>query len=463
MRFMIRQFPPTAKFTDQYALESLATALPATTVSAVVADLNVARQRVRKLSADLTLLLVVAMNLFTRDPLHGVLAKLIQGFRLFAPDPDALPANKSAVCQARYHLGVTPLVALFHRVCRPIGQVTTPGAFLFGLRLMAVDGTTEDVPDTLENARVFGRPSTDRGEGAFPQVQGVYLIECGTHAIVDAGFWPCHTSERLGGVRLLRSVGPGMLVMWDRGFHSYRMARRTQEREAHFLGRIPAHVRLQPVQRLCDGSYLAYLHPGNRERQWRGQRLLVRVIEYTLTDPALPGFGTRYRLITSLLDPNQAPAKEVAVAYHERWEIEVVIDEIDTHQRLVHRPLRSQKPVGVLQELYGLLIAHYAVRRVMWDAATAAALDPDRISFANALRLICMAIPEFQQVCPEQHPALYRRLLNDIARQPLLERKPRTNPRVVKRKMSNFKLKRVPHRCCPQPSMSFPDAVVILN
>ncbi len=462
MGFMIRQICPAAKLTDEYALEALA-ALPAATVAAVVADLHLARQRVRKLSAELTLLLVVAMNLFTADPLHQVLARLIQGLRLIAPDPDALPANKSAVCQARYHLGARPLVVLFHRVCRPMAEGTTPGAFLFGLRLMAIDGTTEDVPDTPENARAFGRPSTKRGEGAFPQVQGVYLIECGTHAIVDAGFWPCRTSERRGGVRLLRSVGPGMLVMWDRGFHSFGMALRTQARGAHLLGRVPAHVGLKPVKRFADGSYLAYLSPSKKERQWRGQRLLVRVVEYTLTDPALPGYGKRYRLILSLLDPHQAPAKEVAVAYHERWEIEVTIDEIDTHQRLVHRPLRSQKPVGVLQELYGLLIAHYAVRRVMLDAAEAAGLDPDRISFANAVRLICMAIPEFQQVCPEQRPALYRRLLNDIARQRLPERKPRTNPRVVKRKMSNFKLKRAQHRHCPQPSMPFRDAVVILN
>jgi hypothetical protein len=241
------------------------------------------------------------------------------------------------------------------------------------------------------------------------------------------------------------------------------MVIRTLARGAHFLGRVPAHVGLRPVQRLADGSYLAYLTPGKKEKQWRGQRLWVRVIEYTLTDPALPGYGTRYRLITSLRDPDQAPAKEVAVAYHERWEIEITIDEIDTHQRWVHHPLRSQKPVGVLQELYGLLIAHYAVRRVMWDAAEAAGLDPDRISFANALRLICMAIPEFQQVDPEQHPALYRRLLNDIARQRLPERKPRTNPRVVKRKMSTFKLKRSQHRGCPRPSLSFREAVLILN
>jgi Insertion element 4 transposase N-terminal/Transposase DDE domain len=463
MGFMLRQMPATANFADEFVLEALAAALPPPAIQAIVAVYPRATQRRRKLSAELALLLVVGMNLFTHDPLAQVLAKLLQGWRLIAPDPSAPLATKSAICQARYRLGAAPVVELFHQVCHPMAPPTTPGAFLFGLRLMAIDGTTEDLPDTLENARAFGRPSTGRGEGAFPQVQGVYLIECGTHAIVDAGFWPCHTSERVGGLRLLRSVSEGMLLMWDRGFHSFAMVASTRTRHAHFLGRVPAHVRLTPIKRLSDGSYLASLRPGKKERQWRGHRLLVRVIEYTLTDPSLPGYGTRYRLITSLLDPAQAPAAELAGAYHERWEVEITLDEIDTHQRLVHHPLRSQKPVGVVQELYGLLIAHYAVRRVMLDAARAADLDPDRISFLNAVRLICMAIPEFQQVCPEQLPELYQRLLNDIARHRLPERKPRTNPRVVKRKMSNFGLKRATHRRWPQPSMSFRDAVAILN
>lgn len=463
MGFLMRSLPPPGKFSDAAALDALAAALPPATVAAVVVDRRLARQRVRKLSAELLLLLVVAMNLFTHDPLPIVLAKLIQGLRLIAPDPFLLPANKSAICQARYQLGARPLVDLFHRVCRPMTLPTTPGAFLFGLRLMAIDGTTEDVPDTPENARAFGRPGSHRGPSAFPQVQGVYLIECGSHGVVDAGFWPCRTSERVGGVRLLRSVGPGMLLMWDRGFHSFEMAWQTHARDAHFLGRVPAHVRLQAIQRLSDGSSLAYLTPGKKEKRWRGKRLLVRVIEYTLTDPALPGYGKRYRLITSLLLPEEAPAKEIAAAYHQRWEIEITIDEIDTHQRLANQPLRSQKPVGVIQELYGLLIAHYAVRRVMLDAAEAAGVDPDRMSFANAVRLICMAISEFQQVCPQQREALYERLLSDIARQRLPERKPRTNPRVVKRKMSNFHLKRAAHRRTRQPTLSFRDAVVILN
>jgi hypothetical protein len=179
----------------------------------------------------------------------------------------------------------------------------------------------------------------------------VYLAECGTHAIVDAGFWPCHVSERVGGLRLLRSVGPDMLVTWDRGFHDFDMLQGTLRQHAHALGRLPAHVKPRRVRSLADGSYLAYLYPSDYQRRKCGERLLVRIIEYTLTDPSAPGFGEIHRLVTTLLDPERYPALDLVCAYHERWEIELVIDEMDDHQRLAGRPLRSLKPVGVIQEL----------------------------------------------------------------------------------------------------------------
>jgi hypothetical protein len=254
-----------------------------------------------------------------------------------------------------------------------------------------------------------------------------------------------------------------MLLMWDRDFHSFDMARRTRARGAHFLGRVPSHVHFKPLRRLPDGSDLAYIYPAEYQRRKWGERLLVRVIEYTFTDPALPGYGERHRLITSLLEAEHSPALELICAYHERWEIEVAIDEIDTHQRLVRHPLRSQKPVGVIQELYGLLIAHDAVRRVMHEAAMRAGIDPDRLSFINAVRLVCDAIPEFQMVAPAQQPQLYERLLRDIARYQLPERDHRNHPRVVKRKMSNFHLKRADHRQWPQPSKTFRAAVALVN
>lgn len=460
---MIRQIDPNAKLADEVSMEALEAAVPRATVEAVVADLGVAEQRRRKLPAELTMLLTVAMNLFARDSLEDVLRKLLRGLRFIWPEDDIATANKAAISSARYRLGVAPLVELFHRVCKPMATEGTPGAFLFGLRVMAFDGTNEDLADTPENARVFGRPGGNRGDGAFPQAKGFYLLECGTHAVVDAGFWPCRTGEDSCAKRLLRSVSEGMLVMWDTGLHSFDLARDTRARGAHFLGRVPRNVKLRPLWRLSDGSFLAYIYPSDHQRRGRGEHLLVRVVEYTLTDPALPGYGETHRLMTSLLDADRCPALELACAYHERWEIELAVDEMDTHQRLAKHPLRSKKPVGVIQELYALLIAHYAVRHTMHDAALQAGLNPDRLSFTKTVSLICDAIPEFQMALPEQRPALYRRLLVDIARCRLPEREGRSNPRVVKRKMSNFRLKRAEHQHWPQPSVPFREAVMVFH
>jgi hypothetical protein len=459
---MIRQVEKNAKFTDEVRLEALENAIPYAMVESVVRDHNLSRQRKRKLSAEMGLLLSIAMNLLSNLSLGQVLMKLVQGLRFAWPEADLVPASKGAICQLRYEMGAEAIVDLFHRICTPMTDENTPGAFLFGLRLMALDGTDETIADTPENVMAFGRHTSGRGDAGYPQVKAVILEEVGSHGVVDAGFWPIHTGERLGGYRLLRSVGEGMLVMWDTGFHSFEMIQRTQARKAHFLGRLPASVKLVPVSSLPDGSRLVYLtrwdHNGHSQ-----ERILVRLIEYTFTDPALPGAEERRRLITDLLDWRSCPALTLAQAYHERWEIEITIDETDTHQRLAFHPLRSQKPVGVIQELYGLLLAHYAVRKVMLDAAQEAGLDPDQMSFINTLHLITAAIPEFQQTSCRDHPALYHRLLEDVARFRLPPRKPRINPRVVKRKMSNFDRKRPENAHLPQPKLSLEDAIQILN
>ncbi len=436
--------------------------IPPATLHAVVTEMGATEQRRRKIPAQLALLTVVALHWYPRTPVHRAFRQLLKGLRLVALNPDAPWVTKGALCKARYRLGARPLVAVFHAVCQPLATPATPGAFLGRWRLMAIDGTTEDVADTPANERAFGRHHTDRGPSAFPQLQAVYLIECGSHAIVDAGIWPCHTSEHVGARRMLRSVQRGMLVLWDSGLHSWELARRTRARGAHFLGRVPGGVNLRPVRRLADSSYLAYLGSDHHGRP-RRDALLVRVLEYTLDDPALPGYGERHRLMTSLLNPRAYPARELICGYHERWEAELTIDEVDTHQRLSQQPLRSQKPVGVIQEMYGLLLAHYVIRALMHEAAVAADLDPDRLSFSHAVQVLGDAIAEFQMVQPAQRPALYRRLLADLARDRLPERARRRNPRVVKRKMSKYRVKRAEHRNWPQPCKPFREAVVLID
>jgi hypothetical protein len=332
-----------------------------------------------------------------------VLANLVEGLR--ERDPAAwagwhLPA-KSALTQARQRLGPRPLRVLFHRLAGPVAAPTTPGAFLFGLRLMAIDGTPLDLPDTPANARVFGRPATARGTGvgAFPQLRLVWLIEAGTHVLCDAVLRPCFRGEAPAARQLLRSLGPGMLLMWDRGLHSYAMLRDTRARDAHFLGRVGKAVVLTPEETLPDGSFLAAVYPSPKARRHHTDGIPVRVIEYTLDDPARPGHGEKYRLITSLLDSERSPAAVLAAEYHQRWESELTGAEVKTYQadRRPAPPVRSRKPREVVQEVYGLLLAHLAVRLTMYEAATAAQLDPDHLSFTGTLRVLRRAIPRFQR------------------------------------------------------------------
>lgn len=449
------------KFASALTLDALSRVIPPAVIDQVVADEGVGEIRHRRLTMRVIVWLVIALHLFPTVNIAGVLAKLARGLRLLWVDPTIRLPQHSAIAYRRQHLGARPLVALFHHICQPLATPQTQGAWLFGLRAVAIDGTVEDVPTSAANSAVFGHHPSSRGASAFPQVRGVYLVECGTHAVIDAGFWPCQVSERVGGKRLLRSITRDMLVLWDRGFHDCALLLAVRQRGAHVLSRLPDGVTPQRLRALPDGSELVRLAPADYQRRKRGEHVLARLIGYTITDPALPGYGQTHRVLTTILNPRVAPAYDVACAYHERWEAEVTIDEIDTHQRLVGRPLRSLTPVGVIQELYGILLAHYTVRCVMHEAALAAAVDPDRLSFVHALEVVRDAVAEFQLVNAAEHDRLYARLLADIAATRLPARRTRTNPRVVKRKMSKFKLKRPEQTPTPRPSRPFAASVVI--
>ena len=462
MNFTTRLVGVDQRFCDAVTMETITRVVPAGTIGAVVEEIGVRERRVRKLSAQLTILVLIGMGLYSHLSIQAVMQKLVKGVRLLWADWEYQPANASALTQRRYQLGVRVLARLFRRVCQPLAQARTRGAFLFGLRLMALDGTKEDVPDTPENARVFGRHGGPKGGSAYPKALTVLLSECGTHAVVDAEFAPCYGSERDLGRRLLRSLKAGMLLMFDRGFYSFDLIWGAVERGAQVLGRLAAHVKPTPIQPLPDGSYLADIFPPEARRRKRGECLRVRVIEYTFTDPQRPGYKQLHRLFTTLLDPHQYPALDLVCAYHERWEVELVIDEMQVHQRLVNHPLRSLKPRGVIQELYALLIAHYIVRAFMHEAALDADVDPDRLSFVGALRIVQDALIEFQLADPACHPALLSRLLHDLAHERLPERRNRINPRVVKRTVIRFPRKRAEHTHPVQPSCSFRESVALI-
>ncbi len=371
------------------------------------------------LPTHLVVTLVVAMGLWAAESMRHALATVVDGWhearerragRLAgAVGPAGRPRwrlpSTAAIVRARRRVGARLFRELFHAVAGPIATPATPSAFLGGLRLMAIDGTTLDVADTPENARAFGRPTTHRGAGAFPQLRAVALIETGTHVLCDVVLRPFRGGEAPPARHLLRAVGPRMLLLWDRGFHGYDMIQRTRTRGADFLGRTKANVVLPPEEDLPDGSYLSTIYPSSKARRHRTGGLVVRVVEYALDTPAGPGHE-RYRLLTSVLDPVAFPAQTLAATYHERWEIETALDELKVHQWAHPRPLRSKRPREVVQEVYGLLLAHLAIRTLMHQAALRDGIDPDRLSFTGALRVLRRAIPRAQRTAPGHLPFL---------------------------------------------------------
>jgi hypothetical protein len=433
MQFRIRQIGVDSAPSDLTRLEALERIVPMGTVEEVLRRHHCQEQRCRKLSMRQVVYLVLAMNLFAKERLALVLERLRHTWHwLWADAADRTP-NDAAIHYRRDQLGVAPMVDLFHRVCEPLATQTTRGAFLFGLRKMALDSKVFNLFDNPALDHYFGRPKTGRGEAAFPQARLVTLEEVGTHATVDAGVWPLAVHERQGAKRLVRSLHAGMVVFLDRGLYSAEMLALIVAQGAQVIARLPAHVKPHFVRRLADGTHLVRVGSAG---------LLLRLIAYTIDDPANPGHGQTYRVVTTWLHADRFPAQMLAVAYHERWDIEETYDEMEIHLLGGRAPLRSRTVEGVLQELYGLLIAHYAVRALMHEAAVRADLDPDTISFTATVTLVTEAIRDFQLAAPCLHELLFDRLLREIAMHRVQQRLPRSNPRVVKRKMSNFRLKR---------------------
>jgi hypothetical protein len=291
-----------------------------------------------------------------------------------------------AIVKARRRLGSEPVETIVRATIQPVADRETRGAWYRDWRLTAFDGTTFTVPDTEENDREFGRPGSGRGEGktAYPQVQAACLIELGTHAVFDARLDEYAASETMLVEEMFSALRPGMLVLADRHIYSFHRWQRATTTGADLLWRVPSHLTLRPVERLPDGSYIAEVIPPPKSGM---VSFRLRAIEYKLPD-AHDGKDELYRLVTTILDPTQAPAKELAVLYHERWDVEGFFKQIKSVQLNATRIFRSKSPDGVRQEFWAHLAVHYATTRIMVDAAHHADLDPDRISHKNAVRII---------------------------------------------------------------------------
>jgi len=366
----------------------LARIIPLAAVRAVLAAEGRESQRERSLPAPFLVYLVVALSLYMPYSLREVLRCVLEGLR---PREGRLQiATKGAISRARTRLGWKAMAKLFGEVVRPLATAKTRGAWYRQWRVMIFDGTSLALQHTPENAREFGLPDSKHGEGAFPLLRLVGLMEAGTRAIVRAAVGAWETAELSLAKELLPGLQPGMLVIEDRGFVGYDWWRRVGATGAEVLCRVRKNMVFPCPRRLADGSFLSVLRPPKDES---GGPIPVRVIEYRLE--GVPGAEPRYRIITSLLDPEAAPAKELAALYHERWEGETLFDEFKTHLRGGNRVLlRSKTPDLVRQEVYGLLLAHYCVRSVMQEAAQAAGEDSDCISFVHTVRVLRRRLPQ---------------------------------------------------------------------
>lgn len=384
--------------------KAIETVIPPDAIAQTIGMTDSLEERKRKLPSQLVVCLVIAMSFWSSDSMTTVLKNLVNGLSRQWTKLGKYwrVPNSASITLARQRVGCRVMSQLFALTVGARATQETPGAFLAGLRVMAVDGTVLDVPDSQANARVFGYPSSRPGtRAAFPKVRLVMLIEAGTHLIVDALICPYRMGERTRAKKLLRSVTQGMLLMWDRGLHSYAMVQATRATGCDYVGRVPANVKFSVEKVLDDGSYLSWIHPDGKSKKKGGTKIAVRVIEYTIDSEQ----GKHsYRLISSLLDAALFPALLLATEYHQRWEVENTIDELKTHLLGRKTPIRSLKPREVVQEIYGWLLGHYAVRHLMFTAAIHAGISPLRLGFTGTLKVLRRAIADFQDVQSEQLP-----------------------------------------------------------
>ncbi|HMB04965.1 MAG TPA: IS4 family transposase [Isosphaeraceae bacterium] len=441
-----------ANWPTRERLRALKRIIPRADIEGVLQRTGTNRAHCRRLPAWFLVWFVIALGLFCRDCYRQV-------FRWLQPYRKGGTPRRTTLCEARKRLGVAPMRLLTEQVIRLQGTPTTPGAFYRGMRTMALDGFVVDVPETPANERAFGRPGSSRAPAAFPQARVLSLCETGSHVLWRSLIKPCSRGEVTMAHHLLRSLQKDMLLLWDRNFLSYQTVAAVRRRGAHLLARIKSNLIFEPIRVLDDGSYLAKLYRSPADRRKDRDGIPVRIIEYTFDDPGRDGSGEAHRLLTTLLDDALDPAETLIVLYHERWEEELTIDEFKTHQR--ERPvLRSQTPGGVVQELYGLLLGHYVIRVLMQEAAAVNGIDPQRLSFTGTLKILRCRLPE----CPASRRGLrqwYRNLVAEVAEEVLEKRRDRVNPRVIKRKMSNWRKKRPEHRNYPQPHKEFRDAIVM--
>jgi Insertion element 4 transposase N-terminal/Transposase DDE domain len=395
------RLPAGSRITDLVTVGVIARTFPIAKVRAVLTQTGRASVRERELPAHVVVYYVITLALFMNASCREVLRCLLEGVQwLSAPRGPVKVTSKSGISQARTRLGSEVMRRLHDEVVRPIATAETKGAWFRRWRLVSLDGSTFDVADDPALEAEFGRPGAGHGESAFPQVRIVCLVENGTHVLFATKMAGCATSELALAREVLPALGEGMLCLADRNFFGFEIWTLAQGTGAELVWRVKQGRDLPEDERLADGSYLSRVYPGDKVRKRQSAGIRVRVIDYRLHGVA--DAEPMYRLVTTILDPAQGSAQELAALYHERWEIETALGELKTHLRGARIVLRSKTPDLVRQEIHGLLMAHFAIRGLMHEAALGADQDPDRLSFLHAIRVIRRKISAFGVIPPSE-------------------------------------------------------------
>lgn len=365
---------------DQAAIGVLTRTFPVELVDRVIDQYWRREQRTRALPARLVFYFTLVLCLFPQESYRSAMKILMSVFGR-GGQGCRVPTTGS-IGDARGRLGSGPMETAVRAVLAPQARPETRGAWYRDWLLTAVDGTTFTVPDTEDNDRAFGRPGSGRGEGktAYPQIQAACLIELGTHAVFDARMDGYAAAETMLIEEMFSSLHPGMLVLADRNIYSFHRWAKAAHTGADLLWRVNSNLIPRPVELLADGSYIAEVIPPKKSGQVPFQ---LRVVEYRPPDS-----DEVYRLVTTILDSRRAPAKDLAILYHERWDIEGFLKQIKSVQLNSEKIFRSKSPDGVRQEFWAHLAVHYATMRLQADAADHAKLDPDQISHKNTVRVI---------------------------------------------------------------------------
>jgi len=395
----LASLPAGSRITDYVSLGVVAKTFPLEKIRGALAATGKQSVRQRDLPAHVVVYYVIALALYMQSSYREVLRCLLEGIQwLLEPSAEIKVAGNSGISQARTRLGWEPLRQLHDEVVRPVAVAETKGAWYRNWRLVSIDGSTLDVADEKGNDEAFGRPGASRGESAYPKIRFVSLVENGTHVLFGSRMADYATSEIALAKTVLPSLRKGMLCLADRGFFGFEMWKQAAATGAALLWRVRKNIVLPGEKRLPDGSYLSRIFPSQQDQRRARNAVVVRIVEYRLE--GVEGAEPLYRLATTILDHELAPAAELAALYHERWEIETAFDELKTHLRGAHIVLRSKTPDLVRQEFYGLLMAHFAVRGLMHEAALSAGEDPDRLSFLHAVRVVRRKMAAFGAIPP---------------------------------------------------------------